>query len=184
MPRAATKRVDLVQDKGCKDRLAQCQRRTWLLRHPRWRQSGRAAHRACCRGRALSMVQALCSVRPRRCFVVPLCASRPSAHLNTPPTNSPDTDIDEVDICDPTHPLFGRRFRVQRRCNRPGGVPFLHVFYTEEILLRIPASALTVPLEPPTKLTLASVADLVSTFRVATACPSQNPPSGLPSQKT
>jgi hypothetical protein len=106
-----------------------------------------------------------------------------SEHLSTLSTDSPAIDNDEVDICNPTHPLFGRRFQVQRRYNRPGGVPFLDVFYTEEILLRIPASALTVPLESPTKLTLASVTDLVSTFRVATACPSQNLPSGLPSKK-
>ena len=106
-----------------------------------------------------------------------------SEHLDPPPTHAADVEIDEVDICNPTHPLFGRRFRVHRRCNRPGSKHYVQVFYTEEILLRIPVSALTEPLEPPTKLSLASVADLVSTFRVATACPQPKPLSGPLSQK-
>lgn len=59
------------------------------------------------------------------------------------------------------------------------------VFYTQEILLRIPSSALTEPQEPPTKLTLESMAELVSTFRVATSsCPPKKPLSGPPSPST
>lgn len=110
---------------------------------------------------------------------------RRTPHLNTTPTESADVGIEEVVIHNPTHPLFGRRFRVHHRVHRPAKEPAVVVFFTEEILLRIPVSALTEPLEPPTKLTLESMAELVSTFRVATSsCPSKKPPSGPLSPST
>jgi hypothetical protein len=78
---------------------------------------------------------------------------------------------DEVEITNPTHPLFGRRFRVYKRFCRPGKEPTVQVFFTDEILLRIPTSALRVPNEPLTKLTMESVDDLVTAFRAVAACP-------------
>lgn len=111
--------------------------------------------------------------------------SRPTAHLNTPPTQSADVSTEEIVIRNPSHPLFGRRFRVHHRSHRPIKDPSVVVFYTQEILLRIPTSALTEPQEPPTKLTLESMAELVSTFRVATSsCPPKKPLSGPLSPST
>jgi hypothetical protein len=81
--------------------------------------------------------------------------------------------------------LFGQRFRVHHRINRPGKEPSIQVFFTQEILIRIPISALSEPQEPATTLTLESMADLVATFRVATSsCPSKKPPSGPLSPST
>src|SRR5262249_5831679 len=101
------------------------------------------------------------------------------------PARSVQPDTDEVAICNPTHPLFGQRFRVHHREERPGKAPSVLVFFTEEILIRIPVSALTEPHEPPTKLTLSSMAELVSTFQVAAlSSPSTNPPSGPLSPST
>ena len=110
-----------------------------------------------------------------------------SSQLNPPSTDRPQPDetedgADEVAICNPAHPLYGRRFRLHRRCETPGREPFVQVFYTEEILLRVPAWALTEPQEPPSKLSLSSVAELVSTFQVVSACPPPKRPSGPPSR--
>ena len=106
-------------------------------------------------------------------------------HLNTAPARNVHPDTDEAVICNPTHPLFGRRFRIHHRDDRPGKEPSLLVFFTEEILIQIPVSALREPQEPPTKLTLASMAELVSTFQVAArSCPPKKPSSGPPSPST
>ena len=110
---------------------------------------------------------------------------RKTTPLNAAPAPSVHLDAEEVVICNPTHPLFGRRFRVHHRIERPGKEPSVLVFFTEEILIRITVSALTEPHEPPTKLTLSSMAELVSTFRVAAlSCPSTKPPSGPLSPST
>lgn len=99
--------------------------------------------------------------------------------LNATPAQSVQLDTEEVVICNPTHPLLGRRFRVHHRIERPGKEPSVEVFFTPEILIRIPLSALTPPTEPPTTLTLASMQEVVATFRVAaTSCPPQKTPSG------
>ncbi len=100
----------------------------------------------------------------------------------TPPATVHD-DVDEVVIQNRTHPLFGRTFRVHHRVNRPGKEPTVVVFFTPEILIRIPVSALSEALEPPTKLTLSSMTELVVIFEVAArSCPSAKVPSGPPSQ--
>lgn len=100
----------------------------------------------------------------------------------TPPATVHD-DVDEVVIQNRTHPLFGRTCRVHHRVNRPGKEPTVVVFFTPEILIRIPVSALSEALEPPTKLTLSSMTELVVIFEVAArSCPSAKVPSGPPSQ--
>ena len=92
-------------------------------------------------------------------------------------------DIDEVVIKNRTHPLYGRTFRVHHRVTRPDLEPSVIAFLAAERLIRIPVSALSEALEPPTKLTLSSMTELVVIFEVAArSCPSAKVPSGPPSQ--
>ena len=71
----------------------------------------------------------------------------------------------EVEVTDPTHPLFGRRFPVLSISSAPNAVGFVYVTYREYITLRIPRDATN--LAPArstleTKLTVAAVEQLVS----------------------
>lgn len=108
-----------------------------------------------------------------------------SLHLNPTAARAVQGVEEEVVIRNPTHPLFGKQFRVHHRQERPGKEPSVFLIFSEELLLRVPVSALTEPVEPPTKLTLTSMAELVSAFRVvSSSCPSMKPLSGPPSQTT
>ena len=84
--------------------------------------------------------------------------------LNTP-FHYPDGErAKTVEVTDPTHPLFGRTFRVVTYSTL-GDAQYVLVVYREQMLLRIPLSATT--LRPAqrrvsTKLTLAAVQELLS----------------------
>ena len=71
----------------------------------------------------------------------------------------------EIEVTDPTHPLFGRRFSVLSISSPPQGLGHVFVVYQAHITLCIPLSATN--LTPPrptgqTKLTLSAVTDLIS----------------------
>ena len=71
----------------------------------------------------------------------------------------------EVEVTDPAHPLFGRRFPVLSISSAPNAVGYVYVTYREYITLRIPRDATN--LAPArstleTKLTVAAVEQLVS----------------------
>ena len=74
----------------------------------------------------------------------------------------------EVEVTDPAHPLFGRRFPVLSISSAPNAVGYVYVTYREYITLRIPRDATN--LAPAlstleTKLTVAAVEQLVSVAR-------------------
>ncbi len=106
-----------------------------------------------------------------------------ASELDATPFVSVHDDTDEVVIRNRTHPLFGREFRVHHRVNQPGKEPTVVVFFTPEILIRIPVSALSEAPGPPTRLTLDSMTELVTTFGVVTAsCPPKKSSCSRPSQ--
>ena len=93
----------------------------------------------------------------------------PTIHqLNTPLNNPLVKQVTEVEVTDPTHPLFGRRFPVLSISSAPNSVGYVYVTYREYITLRIPRDATN--LAPArstleTKLTVAAVEQLVSVAR-------------------
>jgi hypothetical protein len=92
------------------------------------------------------------------------CCSR--AHRNIPSGESDESPAIEVTVCEPTHPLFGRTFRVIRRSvHRGGGFPLSYeVEYRDGASLLIPVAA-TEPrksMENRTKLSVEALHDLTS----------------------
>src|SRR5678810_57511 len=76
---------------------------------------------------------------------------RTSTHLNTPVNNPPVDDLAEVEVTDPGHPLYGRRFALLSTRPRPHSVGYIFVTYRDTMVLRIPQAAtslVTLPLEP------------------------------------
>ena len=70
----------------------------------------------------------------------------------------------EIEVTDPTHPLFGRRFPVRQIGDTQRGATHVFVAYRQYMTLRIPLQATTlIPTQPatPTKLTLDAVQELV-----------------------
>jgi hypothetical protein len=57
-----------------------------------------------------------------------------NAHLDNPPA-------EEIEVTDPTHPLFGQRFVVHSLSQPPTRAGFVHVVYQETMILRIPLAA-------------------------------------------
>ena len=88
------------------------------------------------------------------------------SHVNAPVVTTTLTDDDLIEVVDPTHPLFGRRFRVVRLCSLPRGEGFVDVFYREHIRLRIPLDATdratSVLAQRRTKVTLEGVQQLIA----------------------
>src|SRR5262249_12479522 len=125
---------------------------------------------------------------PRRARPVHDPDSRRTTQLETPVENSRG-DLDEVvTVQDPTHPLYGRSFRVASRpAARPGKTAsaYVTVFYERgDVLLRIPPDALElskIGQATQTKITAAAAQELVSTARPYAPCPSIPAASGAPS---
>jgi hypothetical protein len=71
-----------------------------------------------------------------------------------------------VTVLDPSHPLFGRRFRVARWGMGPSALHGrVYVFLRNELTLCLPASAIAPPSEQVvSKLSAGSVGDLVAAF--------------------
>ena len=73
--------------------------------------------------------------------------------------------VTEIEVTDPTHPLFGRRFSVRQIGDTQRGASHVFVAYREHMTLRIPLQATTLmATQPatPTKLTLDAVRELVT----------------------
>src|SRR5256714_15596468 len=88
-------------------------------------------------------------------------------HLNTPINNPPVDDPTEVEVTDPAHPLFGRRFALLSTRPRPHSVGYIFVAYRDTMVLRLPHVATSLVATPPesasmTKLTLHAVTELMA----------------------
>src|SRR3954471_7070502 len=66
---------------------------------------------------------------------------RTKPYLDTPLNNPPESPSEEVEVTDPTHPLFGRRFTVLSVTRNPRGPAFVLVAYRDAMRLRIPVSS-------------------------------------------
>src|SRR5438445_4680168 len=90
-----------------------------------------------------------------------------STHLHTPLNNPPLDDPTEIEVTDPTHPLFGRRFALLSTRPRPHSVGYIFVAYRDTMALRLPQAVTNLVAAPPesasmTKLTLHAVIELIS----------------------
>jgi hypothetical protein len=106
-------------------------------------------------------------------------------HLNAPLKNPLPHDLPEIEVIDPTHPLFGRRFPVVSRTSSPPGPGHVLVAYRQYMLLRIPVVATSLSASLPvvrTKLTAPAIKDLVTlAAQCEVLCPPSPPTSGLAS---
>ena len=104
--------------------------------------------------------------------------------LNTPVNNPPLDDPTEVEVTDPAHPLFGRRFVLLSTRPRPHSVGYLFVAYRDTMVLRIPQAAtnLLTPLpevQSLTKLTSHAITELMSCAELCEVlCPATQHNSG------
>jgi hypothetical protein len=102
-----------------------------------------------------------------------------------PPTTLTDPDI--IEVTDPTHPLFGRRFPIVRLCQMPRGEGFVEVLYRQHLRLRIPLNStdratLSVPCSR-TKLTPDAIRQLIALVTECPSCRKPPRPSGPDSPK-
>jgi len=93
-----------------------------------------------------------------------------------------------VEVIDPTHPLFGRRFVVLSVSRQPGRPALVTVAYGDDARLRIPLAATNRTDSPPprsrAKITPASLRDLLTLVEEFTEPWRNNQqPSGGGSQK-
>src|SRR6266699_33431 len=108
-------------------------------------------------------------------------------HLNTPVNNPPVDDPTEVEVTDPTHPLFGRRFALLSTRPRPHSVGYIFVAYRDTMVLRLPHAATSLGAAPPesaprTKLTTHAVTELISfATQCEVLCPATQRNSGIDS---
>ncbi len=88
----------------------------------------------------------------------------------------------EIEVTDPRHPLFGRRFPVRSIGAPERGATYLFVAYREHMTLRIPLTStnLIAPRSAiPTKVTFEAVTDLLTLAEHCEAlCPHDQPMSG------
>ena len=110
-----------------------------------------------------------------------------STHLHTPLNNPPVDDPTEVEVTDPAHPLFGRRFALLSTRPRPHSVGYLFVAYRDTMVLRISQTATNIASPPPestsmSKLTLHAITELISLAeQCEVLCPATQPNSGIDS---
>ena len=101
--------------------------------------------------------------------------------LATPFKNPEAAMQEEVEVIDPCHPLFGRRFPLISRSSAPHSPGQVLVSYRHFMVLRLPLAATTLaPARPsvPTKLTVEAVHALIRLAEDCEAlCPLIQPPS-------
>ena len=88
--------------------------------------------------------------------------------VNTLFNNPKWKNIKKVTVVDPTHPLFGRSFKILEWRNSPGTAGFVFVEYQHLTRLYIPIDATNLAFVPPisvTKLTCESIVALTSLGR-------------------
>src|SRR5437667_10124761 len=104
-------------------------------------------------------------------------------YLHTPVNNPPVDDPTEVEVTDPTHPLFGRRFALLPTRPRPHRVGYLFVAYRDTMVLRLPHVATSLVATPPesasmTQLTFHALTELMaSAEQCEVLCPATQPNS-------
>jgi hypothetical protein len=113
---------------------------------------------------------------------------RTSTHVHTP-LNNPrplsEGDLTEIEVTDPTHPLFGRRFPLLSA--HPQAPTATHVFVTYQgfMVLRIPRAGTNLLPQLPrvsTTLTSHAITDLIALAeQCEVLCPTPPGPSGPPS---
>ena len=88
-----------------------------------------------------------------------------SLQLNTLFKNPDEENLTEIEVTDPTHPLFGRRFSVISVSSPLHGPGHALVSYREYMALRLPVASTTLAVSRPvisTKLTSDAVKELVT----------------------
>jgi len=115
-----------------------------------------------------------------------------TAQVQPPPPPEPGavplpTAAEEVEVTDPTHPLYGRCFRVLALLQPRHGTRLVVVAGHDSQQLRLPLAATNLsprlPL-PATKFTLDALRDFLSLVKECTPpCPSHPPPSGRSSPR-
>ena len=105
---------------------------------------------------------------------------RTSLQLNTLFKNPDENDPTEIEVTDPTHPLFGHRFPVISVSSPLHGPGNVLVSYREYMVLRLPVASTTLASSRPvnsTKLTYAAVKELLT---IAEDCEALNALSAKP----
>ena len=84
---------------------------------------------------------------------------------DTPPTNGELDALTTVEVVDPTHPLYGRRFPLARTSSTLTGPGYAWVVYRDFMQLRIPLAATNLLPGTPTvrtTLTRQAITDLLA----------------------
>jgi hypothetical protein len=92
-------------------------------------------------------------------------------------------DGGQVEVTDPKHPLYGRRFPIHSISHPVHGPGHVFVVYRDQVRLRIPLTATNLsPCPPPThstKFTWEAIGQFLSlVMECTTQCPNNPPPSG------
>ncbi|RQH18173.1 hypothetical protein D5R40_33070 [Okeania hirsuta] len=88
-----------------------------------------------------------------------------------PPFRQPtwqEIEPEEIEVTDPTHPLFGARFSLISISNPPIGEAHAFVQYRDYMILKIPISATELGVSTPslsTKLSLSSLKAIIKLFK-------------------
>ena len=95
-------------------------------------------------------------------------------------------NADTVEVIDPTHPLFGRRFAVHSVTHPSHGLGHVFVVYRDHVRLRLPLAATNLaPCPRPThstKFTPASIRQFLALVQECEhSCPNDPTPSGTAS---
>ena len=102
--------------------------------------------------------------------------------LDTPFNNPREEELIEVEVTDPTHALFGRRFPLLSLSSTLSRVEHVLVGFRGHMALRIPVSATNLAPTRPcprAKLTLAAITELISLAeQCEVLCPSNRARSG------
>ena len=85
--------------------------------------------------------------------------------LDTPLHNPSETNPTEVEVVDPSHPLYGRRFPLVSLSRSRQGSSHALLAYQTDILVRVPVSATSLsgalPPLPRTKVSFNAVTELL-----------------------
>src|SRR6266851_6577409 len=107
--------------------------------------------------------------------------------LHTPVNNPLVDDLGEVEVTDPGHPLFGRRFALVSTRPRPHSVGYLFVAYRDTMVLRMPQTATHGVSPPPESAPMSQLTSHAITERISLAepcevlCPATQRNSGIDS---
>ena len=102
---------------------------------------------------------------PRRVYPPPIDARRATTHRDTPIADGDLSGAEEIEVTDPRHPLYGRRFRLLTVTSGVRSAQLARVVYRPDIFLLLPISVTS--LHPPTtrsvptKLCLEALEDLL-----------------------